>query len=195
MPMKTQRIHVQTLVEMNHCVGIARRDAAYQCLVTFALKGLWQQSSMKRAKAYDFGQILIHDALTTTEKASHMCRESKLGLWNKPVLHFLRLLLKLIQTLGALASHASVVKEETEVLADHLDQDTYALLSSTCHDFESNEQIVLQAFMRTLAVGQALIKGSSEKSQAIFSADETRRYQLAFTEYTNHYTAAQNDLG
>ena len=195
MPLKTQRIHVQTLVEMNHCVGIARRDAAYQCLVSFALKGLWQQSSQKRAHAYEFCLMLIQDALTTTEKASHMCRESKLGLWNKPVLHFLRLLLKLIQTLVALASHASVVKEEAEVLADHLDQDTYAMLSSTCHDFESNEQIVLQAFMRTLAVGQALINGSSEKSQAIFSPDETRRYQLAFAEYTSHYTTAQNEAG
>lgn len=193
MPLKTQRIHVQTLVEMNHCVGIARRDAAYQCLVGFAHKGLWQDAGQRRANAYEFCLFLIQEALTTTEKASHMCQESKLGLWNKPVLHFLRLLLKLTQTLAALASHASVVKEETEVLADHLDQDTYAVLSSTCHDFESNEQIVLQAFMRTLAVGQALIKSSSEKSQAIFSPDEARRYQLAFTEYSKHYSDAQSN--
>lgn len=194
MPLKTQRIHVQTLVEMNHCVGIARRDAAYQCLVSFTHKGLWQAVSRKRAQAYEFCLFLIQDALSTTEKASHMCQESKLGLWNKPVLHFLRLLLKLIQTLVALASHASVVKEEAEVLADHLDQDTYAMLSSTCHDFESNEQIVLQAFMRTLAVGQALIKGSSEKSQAIFSPDEARRYQLAFAEYSRYYSDAQSKI-
>lgn len=174
---------------MNHCVGIARRDAAYRCLVAFAEQGLWQQDGPKRVQAYEFCLLLIQDALGTTEKASHMCQETKIGLWNKPVLHFLRLLLKLIQTLVALASHASVVKEEAEVLADHLEQDIFSMLTETCHDFESNEQIVLQTFMRSLNVGQALIEGSSEKSQAVFSDDETRRYKLAFAEYSKHYQA------
>ncbi len=130
---------------------------------------------------------LIQDVLTTTEKSSLMHCIPKHGLWDRPVLHFLNLLHQLAQTLSCLAEHVSNVKEEAELLAEHLGQDTFTQLQATCNDFEQHEKATLQAFLRILAIGATVLNDNSAKRCQQFSADETRRYNLAFEKYLDYY--------
>ena len=44
--------HVQTLVEMNHCVGTARRDAAFDNLVEYCAAKLLSARVKQRKHAY-----------------------------------------------------------------------------------------------------------------------------------------------
>ncbi|HQC51729.1 MAG TPA: hypothetical protein PLE92_01245 [Lentisphaeria bacterium] len=185
--MSSFRIHVQTLSELNHCVGTARRNAAFIHLGEIAQPGAWQETCKGRHAMYACYLELIQEVLTTTEKSSLMHCIPKHGLWDRPVLHFLNLLHQLAQTLSCLAEHVSNVKEEAELLAEHLGQDTFTQLQATCNDFEQHEKATLQAFLRILAIGATVLNDNSAKRCQQFSADETRRYNLAFEKYLDYY--------
>ena len=136
---------------------------------------------------------LIQEVLTNTEKSSLMHCIPKHGLWDRPVLHFLNLLQHLAQTLSYLSGHVSNVKEEAELLAEHLGQDTFTQLQATCNEFEQHEKATLQAFWRILAVGATVLNDNSTKRSQQFSADETRRYNLAFEKYLNYYRSQRGN--
>ncbi len=191
--MPSSRIHAQTLAELNHCVGTARRNAAFIHLGEVAQPGPWQETCQGRYAMYACCLELIQEVLATTEKSSLMHCIPKHGLWDRPVLHFLHLLQQLAQTLSYLAGHVSNVKEEAELLAEHLGQDTFTQLKATCNDFERHEKTTLQAFLHILTVGATLLNDNSAKRCRLFSADETRRYNLAFAKYRNYYRRRHGD--
>jgi len=118
-----------------------------------------------------------------------MYSSPKQGLWDKPVLHFLRLLQQLLQTLNSLAEHVENVQQEAGVLAEHLGEETYNILESTCKDFENHEILAQMAMKKTLKVGQNLVQSNSAKRRESFTEDDNRRYDKAFQEYKTHYQA------
>ena len=191
--MSSFRIHAQTLAELNHCVGTARRNAAFTYLSEIAQPGPWQETCNGRHAMYACYLELIQEVLTNTEKSSLMHCIPKHGLWDRPVLHFLNLLQHLAQTLSYLSGHVSNVKEEAELLAEHLGQDTFTQLQATCNEFEQHEKATLQAFWRILAVGATVLNDNSTKRSQQFSADETRRYNLAFEKYLNYYRSQRGN--
>ena len=191
--MPSSRIHAQTLAELNHCVGTARRNAAFSHLGEVTQPGLWQETSKGRSAMYACCLDLIQEVLVTTEKSSLMHCIPKHGLWDRPVLHFLHLLQQLAQTLSYLASHVASVKEEAELLAEHLGPDTFTQLNATCKDFEQHEKTTLKAFLHILTVGATVLNDNSAKRCHLFSADETRRYNLAFEKYLNYYRSRHRD--
>lgn len=192
-PMPSSRIHAQTLAELNHCVGTARRNAAFTHLGEIAQPGPWQETCKGRTAMYGCCLDLIQEVLATTEKSSLMHCIPKHGLWDRPVLHFLHLLQQLAQTLSYLASHVASVKEEAGLLAEHLGQDTFTQLNATCEDFEQHEKTTLDAFLHILAVGATVINDNSAKRRRLFTADETRRYDLAYEKYLSYYRSRCGD--
>ena len=68
-PMPSSRIHAQTLAELNHCVGTARRNAAFTHLGEIAQPGPWQETCKGRTAMYGCCLDLIQEVLATTEKS------------------------------------------------------------------------------------------------------------------------------
>ena len=62
--------HVQTLVEMNHCVGTARRDAAFDNLVEYCAAKLLSARVKQRKHAYAYCLYLVNEALTAAEHSA-----------------------------------------------------------------------------------------------------------------------------
>lgn len=184
---RQSRIHGQTLAELNHCVGTARRDAAYACLRELARRRNWPSSRSERALIYSKCLTLVQEVLDTTARSSLMYCNPKQAIWDKPVLHFLRLLQQLLQTLNSLAEHVENVRQEAGVLEEHLGEQTYNLLESTCKDFEHHETVAQVAMRKTLDVGRNLVESNSSKRRELFNEDDKRRYNKAFREYMEHY--------
>jgi hypothetical protein len=181
------RLHAQTLAELNHCVGTARRNAAFLRLGELGQPGAWQEDNGQRSAMYGCYLDLVQEVIKTTEKSSLMHCLPKHGLWDRPVLHYLRLLQQLALTLSSLASHVANVKEEAELLSEHLGPDTFAQLNATCADFEQHEKTTLNVFLRVLSIGSTVITDNSAKRCQQFSEDEQRRYDLALGKYLHYY--------
>lgn len=181
------RIHAQTLAELNYCVSTARRDAAYKCLIELASLDTWPGSRSERAVIYQKCLHLAKEALDTTTRSSLMYCNPKQGLWDKPIIHFLKMIQQLLQTLNFMAEHVESVQNEAEVLEEHLGNDTFSLLKDTCDVFEDHEKRVQVVMKSTLNVGQNLIAAYSTRRYETFSEDDKRRYDKAFKEYLEHY--------
>ena len=82
--------HVQTLVEMNHCVGTARRDAAFDNLEKYCEEKLGSARVKQRKQAYAYCLYLVNEALTAAEHSALI--EEKQGMLDRPATHFLKLL-------------------------------------------------------------------------------------------------------
>ena len=181
--------HVQTLIDMNHCVGIARRDAAYQCMMDFTnstANGLREESSSKRLEAYDRCAALLREAIQATLHASTGLEPH--DIMDRPVVHILKLLNALMSTLRSLANHVYMVKGEADVLSEPLGEGAFSLLVSTCKDFEANERMARYSFCEMLNVGRQLLENSTQTHQKYFSEDEMRRYMIAHQEYVTVYS-------
>ncbi|MBP5638555.1 MAG: hypothetical protein J6X55_03690 [Victivallales bacterium] len=182
--------HVQTLVDMNHCVSIARRDAAYRCMMDFTTStsgdALREDSIVKRLDAYDRCAALLREASMATKHAT--IGYDRQGLVDRPAVHILRLLTALMNTLQSLASHVYMVQGEAEILSDPLGAETYSLLVNTCRDFEANERMARYSFCEMLNVGRQLLETSSQNHKANFTEDETRRYNITYNEYVRLYS-------
>ncbi len=180
-------MHAQTLSELNHCVGTARRDAAYACLCQLVEQSSWPQDRKARAAVYGRCLALAHEVLETSVRYSLMFCNPKQALWDKPVIHFLHMLQQLLQTLNSLADHVGNVQSEAEVLQEHLGSEVYSMLASTCNDFEHHERIAGYALRKTLVVGQMLVEKNSAKRRELFTEDDKRRYKKAYDEYLLHF--------
>lgn len=184
----TPSLHVQTLVDMNHCVSTARRDAAFKCVVDFVTsssESLREESVTKRLEAYSHCAGLLEEARLATNRST-MSYERK-GLFDRPVVHILNLLSAMVSTIMSLASHVQMVQMEAEILCDPLGQDTYSLLVNTCRDFEANERVARGSFAQMLNVGRMLVESSTAKQKEYFTEDDMRRYDIAYNEYVRHY--------
>ena len=104
--------HVQTLVEMNHCVGTARRDAAFDNLVEYCAAKLLSARVKQRKHAYAYCLYLVNEALTAAEHSALI--EEKQGLLDRPATHFLKLLQDMAGTMEALANHVMMVEQEAK---------------------------------------------------------------------------------
>ena len=189
MERRTKAQHVQTLVGMNHCVSIARRDAAYKCLLDYtsaADNALREESIARRLDSYSRCSSLLHEAVLATKHAS--IGYDRQGVMDRPAVHILRLLEALMNTLQSLATHVYMVQEEASILSDPLGEVTLSLLVSTCKDFEANERMARYSFCEMLNVGRQLLESSSQNHRVGFSADELRRYEIAFSEYVKVYS-------
>ncbi|MBO4345850.1 MAG: hypothetical protein J5833_08835 [Victivallales bacterium] len=181
------RIHAQTLSELNHCVGTARRDAAYNCLQALVMQNDWPSDREDRADRIAKCLVMVNEVLDTTTHSSLMFSDPHQALYDKPLLHFLRLLVQLFQTMELLGDHIRNVMNESDVLSEHLGKSTYSLLQSTCKDFEQHEEMLIEAVRKTFDVGRNLIETNTEHRRQSFNDDDMRRYDKAFAEYTTHY--------
>jgi len=186
-PMRKTRIHAQTLSELNHCVGTARRDAAYNCLLDLVMRRDWPSERDERSERIAKCLVIVNEVLDTTTHSSLMFSDPRQALYDKPLLHFLRLLVQLFQTMELLSDHIRNVMNESDALSEHLGESTYSLLQSTCKDFEHHEEMLLDAIRNTFAVGENLIAANTRHRRQVFNEDDTRRYDKAFAEYTAHY--------
>ena len=189
MEKRTKAQHVQTLVGMNHCVSIARRDAAYKCLLDYTSatdNGLREESIPKRLDSYNRCAALLREAILATKHAS--VGYDRQGVMDRPAVHILRLLNALMNTLQSLATHVFMVQEEATILSDPLGSTTLSLLVNTCRDFEANERMARYSFCEMLNVGEQLLAGSSHNHRESFSQDERRRYDIAYNEYVKVYS-------
>ena len=189
MERRTKAQHVQTLVGMNHCVSIARRDAAYKCLLDYTSAtddALREESISKRLESYERCSALLHEAIMATKHAS--VGYDRQGVMDRPAVHILRLLTALMNTLQSLATHVYMVQEEASILSDPLGAVTLSLLVNTCRDFEANERMARYSFCEMLNVGRQLLETSSQNHKDSFSTDELRRYGIAYEEYVNVYS-------
>lgn len=177
--------HAQTLVEMNHCVGTARRDAAFSCMEDFANSGLDLTNVDERIKQYCMCVHLINEAMEATKRSSLV--NDRQWIWDRPAMHFLTLLSELIHTTLSLARHVYMVDQEAEVLSEPLGEATHELLVTTCRQFITTERAAYRSFMRMLTVGRALLESSTAKHSEHFTADQKRRYDIAYGEFKRHY--------
>lgn len=182
------RIHAQTLSELNHCVGTARRDAAFNCLLELVMSKDWPTDREERAGRIAKCLFIVNEVLDTTRHSSLMFSDPRQALYDKPLLHFLRLLVQLFQSMDLLGDHIRNVMNESDVLSEHLGVSTYSLLQSTCKDFEHHEEMLLEAIRKTFEVGRNLIGTNTEHRRQSFTEDDVRRYDKAFAEYTAHYS-------
>ena len=182
------RIHAQTLSELNHCVGTARRDAAFKCLLELVLNKDWPMDRAERAERIAKCLFIVNEVLDTTRHSSLMFSDPHQALYDKPLLHFLRLLVQLFQSMDLLGDHIRNVMNESDVLSEHLGKSTYSLLQSTCKDFEHHEEMLLEAVRKTFEVGKNLIDTNTAHRRQSFNEDDIRRYHKAFAEYTTHYS-------
>ena len=181
------RIHAQTLAEMNHCVGTARRDAAYMRLCELAGGEGWPEGSAERKAFYAECLALVREVLETTRRSSLMFSDPGQEVYDRPLLHFLHLTDELFQTVSLLAEHVHTVRSEAEVLSEHLGAEAYSNLENNCADFERHERMAQGTLTGTLLVGQTLLKADTERRRQMFSEDDCRRYDKAFAEYVRYY--------
>ena len=114
------RIHAQTLSELNHCVGTARRDAAFNCLLKLVMSQDWPTDREERAERIAKCLFIVNEVLDTTRHSSLMFSDPHQALYDKPLLHFLRLLVQLFQSMDLLGDHIRNVMNESDVLSEHL---------------------------------------------------------------------------
>ena len=177
--------HVQTLVEMNHCVGTARRDAAFDNLEEYCTSKLVSARVKQRKHAYAFCLYLVNEALAAAEHSALI--EERQGVLDRPATHFLKLLEEMARTMEALANHIMMVEQEAEVLHEALGDNVHRLLSESCKQFVRTEKTATKSFISMLAVGKELLKMSTKSHREHFSADDERRYNLCYNEYKRHY--------
>ncbi|MBR4673981.1 MAG: hypothetical protein IKP00_05895 [Victivallales bacterium] len=187
MDQSTPRIHAQTLAELNHCVGTARRDAACQRLGEIIEREKWPEDREERAKLYARCLVLVEQALEATNKSTLLFSNPKQALGDKPLIHFLKMLDQLLNMLKLLAEHVGSVMNEAELLSEMLGAETYSILQTTCEDFEQHEQMAQQVLQSTMKIGKEMVQRNTEIRRQFFSADDNRRYEKALSEYTMHY--------
>ena len=184
---RQSKLHARTLAVLNHCVGTARRDAAANRLFQFTERDQWPQDQGLRAAVYEECLRLIRDILESTQRSSPILYNPRLALADKPVIHFLRLLQQLFQTVQSTANHIDAVQKEAKLLNEHLGDEGYRTLLGTCKDFENYELHARSAIRKIAPIGQLLLQNNSQKRQDAFSPQEKLRYKKAFDEYTRHY--------
>ncbi|MBO4527483.1 MAG: hypothetical protein IKX30_01945 [Victivallales bacterium] len=177
--------HVQTLVEMNHCVGTARRDAAFDNLEEYCEAKLMSARVRQRKHAYAYCLYLVNEALTAAEHSALV--EEKQGMLDRPATHFLKLLQDMASTMEALANHVMMVEQEAELLHEALGDNVHKLLSESCDQFVKTEAAATKSFISMLSVGKELLKVSTQRHREHFSEDDERRYNLCYNEYKRHY--------
>ncbi len=177
--------HVQTLVEMNHCVGTARRDAAFDTLEEYCTSKLVSARVKQRKYAYGYCLYLVNEAMAAAEHSALM--EEKQGILDRPATHFLKLLQDMASTMEALANHVVMVEQEAEVLHEALGDHVHKLLCESCDQFVRPEKAATKSFISMLTVGKELLKMSTQSHREHFSADDERRYSLCYNEYRQHY--------
>ena len=177
--------HVQTLVEMNHCVGTARRDAAFANLEEYCEVKLVSARVRQRKYAYAYCLYLVNEALTAAEHS--VLIEEKQGMLDRPTTHFLKLLQDMASTMEALANHVMMVEQEAELLHEALGDNVHKLLSESCDQFVKTEAAATKSFISMLSVGKELLKVSTQRHREHFSEDDERRYKLCYEEYKRHY--------
>jgi len=194
-PTHPNTLHAQTLLEMNHCVSIARRDAAFHCLMEYwnSNPELRSESAQQRMDAYAHSYELLHEASRSAERSR--LKYGHEGILERPTIHILKLLSALLSTIRSLASHIYMVNEEASILSDPMGDEILSLLKNTCKDFGANERVARHPFGTMLNVGAALLDASTTRNQEHFNEDDKRRYDVAFQEYCTHYremTAPKN---
>ena len=177
--------HVQTLVEMNHCVGTARRDAAFDHLEEYCEAKLMSARVRQRKYAYAYCLYLVNEALTAAEHSALV--EEKQGMLDRPATHFLKLLQDMASTMEALANHVMMVEQEAELLHEALGDNVHKVLSESCDQFVKTEAAATKSFISMLSVGKELLKVSTQRHREHFSEDDERRYNLCYAEYKHHY--------
>lgn len=177
--------HVQTLVEMNHCVGTARRNAAFDNLKVYCDSKLISARVKQRKQAYAYCLFLVNEALAAAEHSALM--EEKQGVQDRPAMHFLKLLQDMAGTMEALAHHVMMVEQEAEVLNEALGDKVHQLLSESKDQFVRTEKAATKSFISMLSVGEELLRMSTESHREHFSTEDERRYNLCYEEYKNHY--------
>ena len=177
--------HVQTLVEMNHCVGTARRDAAFDNLEKYCEEKLGSARVKQRKQAYAYCLYLVNEALTAAEHSALI--EEKQGMLDRPATHFLKLLQDMAGTMEALANHVMMVEQEAELLHEALGDNVHKLLCESCDQFVKTEAAATKSFISMLSVGKELLKMSTKSHREHFSEDDERRYNLCYEEYKRHY--------
>ena len=180
--------HVQTLVGMNHCVGTARRDAVYQCLLDYTAQAgsdFRSESPQRRQAAYHRCELLLNDALMAASRST--LSYERQGILDRPAFHILKMLHEIIRTMLAMAAYVQMVQEEASVLSEPLGGDTYAALANSSGTFEANERMARSSFFSMLEDGVSIIKTSTRRHRDAFTPDEERRYQTAYREYTARY--------
>ncbi len=185
---RQSKLHARTLAVLNHCVGTARRDAAAEQLFRFTERVLPIGDQGTRRVDYEKCLLLIRDILTATQRSSPILYNPRLALADKPVIHFLRLLRQLFQTVHSVASHIEAVQTETQLLNEHLGEEGFETLLGTCQDFANYEVHAWNAIRKIAPVGQLLLQNNSRKRQDAFTPQENLRYQKAYAEYTRHYS-------
>ena len=181
--------HVQTLVEMNHCVGTARRDAAFDNLEEYCKNKLVSTRLKQRKYAYAYCLYLVNEALAAAEHSALM--EEKQGILDRPAMHFLKLLQDMVSTMEALENHVMMIEQEAEVLHEALGDDIHKLLCKSGEQFTLTEKGAMKSFIAMLDVGKELLKASTQSHREHFSADDERRYNLCYDEYRRHYEEMQ----
>jgi len=177
--------HVQTLVEMNHCVGTARRDAAFDHLEEYCASKLVSARVKQRKHAYAYCLYLVNEALAAAEHSALI--EEKQGMLDRPATHFLKLLLDMAGTMEALANHVMMVEQEAELLHEALGDSVHKLLCESCDQFVKTEAAATKSFISMLSVGKELLRMSTKSHREHFSEDDERRYNLCYNEYKRHY--------
>lgn len=183
--------HVQTLVGMNHCVGTARRDAIYKCLVDYCqLSGeeFHAESPQRRQQAYRHCQQLLNEAMMSAGRAT--LSYERQGILDRPSFHILKMLSEIIGTMIALAAYVQMVQEEADVLKEPLGENTYECLTRTSSTFEANERMARESFFNMLEVGITIMDSSTKMHRGEFSEEEERRYQTAFLAFVERYSQA-----
>ena len=174
--------HVQTLVEMNHCVGTARRDAAFDNLEEYSKTKLVSTRLKQRKDAYAYCLYLVNEALAAAEHSALM--EEKQGILDRPAMHFLKLLQDMVSTMEALENHVMMVEQEAEVLHEALGDSVHTQLWNSGNQFKLT---AMKSFLAMLDVGKELLKASTQSHREHFSEDDKRRYKLCYGEYRRHY--------
>lgn len=186
---RSHQLHVQTLVDMNHSVSTARRDAAFKCLMDYASANestMREESIESRLAVYKRCSQLIVEALMTTQRSS--LSYERMGVLDRPAVHILKMLEGMINTITALASHVGMVRTEAELMREQMGVGTYSALVTTCQTFESNERVARNSFLEMLYAGRMVLESSTARHREQFTADDERRYHIAYEEFVRHYS-------
>lgn len=188
------RIHAQTLSEMNHCVGTARRDAAYACLCELAVRD-WPADVKTKQKIYSNCFMLAKEVLESMKRSTLMYSDPRQEIYDRPLFHYLHLIDEWLQTISMLYEHVQSIRNEADVLSEHLGAEAYGSLERSCEELEKHGVLARETLVNTLDVGRSLVKSNSDKSKQSFSEDEMRRYDKAYAEYMKHYRSLIENSG
>jgi len=164
---------------MNRPVYTARRDAAHICAVDILRRATGARGKARRAALYQACLSLLEDGLTATRR-SQMQQESF-------VTHYLQLLRETVSANLALVTHEMRLRQEASEFSRLLGPDTLAQFQTATDVFTASEKKILKSMNDLLAVGETIIARDRDKRRSTFSADESRRYELALREYQEFY--------